>query len=143
MLTPHIVRMPNILESNMRGLYTGSETIPRLRTSTNVPTVGTTEPPAVPAGQPPAVNPAPGATGNVPPAVTPPAVTAVPPAANLQPTNAVLSFAPSPITLSANGPTTVSVTVNGNDLSGADLTFAFDPAMFRIREMTRRRVPGP
>ena len=135
MLTPHIVRMPNILESNMRGLYTGSETIPRLRTSTNVPTVGTTEPPAVPAGQPPAVNPAPGATGNVPPAVTPPAVTAVPPAANLQPTTAVLSFAPSPITLSANGPTTVSVTVNGNDLSGADLTFAFDPAMFRIREI--------
>src|SRR5439155_26396662 len=30
MLTPHIVRMPNILEANMRGLYTGSETIPRL-----------------------------------------------------------------------------------------------------------------
>ena len=47
----------------------------------------------------------------------------------------MLSFAPSPITLSANGPTTVSVTVNGNDLSGADLTFAFDPAMFRIREI--------
>jgi len=135
MLTPHIVRMPNILESNMRGLYTGSETIPRLRTGTNVPTFGTTEPPAVPAGQPPAVIPAPGATGNVPPAVAPPAVAAVPPAANLQPTNAVLSFAPSPITLSANGPTTVSVTVNGNDLSGADLTFAFDPAMFRIREI--------
>jgi general secretion pathway protein D len=135
MLTPHIVRMPNILEANMRGLYTGSETIPRLRTSTNVPTVGTTEPPAVPAGQPPAVNPAPGATGNVPPAVTPPAATTVPPATNVQPTNAVLSFAPSPITLSVNGPTTVSVTVNGNDLSGADLMFAFDPAMFRIREM--------
>jgi len=134
MLTPHIVRMPNILEANMRGLYTGSETIPRLRTSTNVPTVSTTEA-AVPAGQPPAVNPAPGATGNVPPAVGPPAVTAVPPATNIQPTNAVLSFAPSPITLSPNGPATVSVTVNGNDLSGADLTFAFDPAIFRIREI--------
>jgi hypothetical protein len=37
--------------------------------------------------------------------------------------------------LSPNGPTTVSVTVNGNDLSGADLTFSFDPALFRIREM--------
>ena len=135
MLTPHIVRMPNILESNMRGLYTGSETIPRLRTSPAVPAIGATVPTPVPPGQPPAVSPVPGAAGNAPPAATPPAVTVVPPAANVQPTNATLSFAPSPITLSANGPTTVSVTVNGNDLSGADITFAFDPAMFRIREM--------
>jgi general secretion pathway protein D len=135
MLTPHIVRMPNILEANMRGLYTGSETIPRLRTTSSVPAIGAPAPTEVPPGQPPAVNPVPGGAGNLPPAVTPPAATTVPPATNVQPTNAVLSFAPSPITLSVNGPTTVSVTVNGNDLSGADLTFAFDPAMFRIREM--------
>ena len=135
MLTPHIVRMPNILEANMRGLYTGSETIPRLRTSPNVPAIGATDATALPPGQPPAVSPVPGAAGNAPPAATPPIVTGAPAATNLQPTNALLSFAPSPITLSANGPTTVSVTVNGNDLSGADLTFAFDPAMFRIREM--------
>src|SRR5437867_8724801 len=31
MLTPHILRMPNISAVNLRGLYTGSETIPRLR----------------------------------------------------------------------------------------------------------------
>src|SRR5215469_5412754 len=31
MLTPHILRMPNITALNMRGLNTGSETIPRLR----------------------------------------------------------------------------------------------------------------
>jgi general secretion pathway protein D len=31
MLTPHILRMPNIREANMRGLDTGSETIPRLQ----------------------------------------------------------------------------------------------------------------
>src|SRR5215467_7185218 len=30
-LTPHILRMPNIQEANMRGLNTGSETIPKLR----------------------------------------------------------------------------------------------------------------
>jgi general secretion pathway protein D len=135
MLTPHIVRMPNILEANMRGLYTGSETIPRLRTSPNVPAIGATGATAPPPGQPPAVSPVPGAAGNAPPAATPPIVTGAPSATNLQPTNALLSFAPSPITLSANGPTTVSVTVNGNDLSGADLTFTFDPAMFRIGEM--------
>src|SRR5262245_51468099 len=33
MLTPHIIRMPNIKEVNMRGLATGSESTPRLRTS--------------------------------------------------------------------------------------------------------------
>src|SRR5262245_6542534 len=33
MLTPHILRMPNIREINMRGLNTGTESIPRLRTT--------------------------------------------------------------------------------------------------------------
>jgi general secretion pathway protein D len=135
MLTPHIVRMPNVLEANMRGLYTGSETIPRLRASPSVPAIGGTIPTPTPPGQPPAVSPVPGAAGNALPFPAPPAVTVLPPAANLQPTNAALGFAPSPITLSPNGPTTVSITVNGNDLAGADMTFAFDPAMFRIREM--------
>src|SRR6185436_8393743 len=36
MLTPHILRMPNIQEINMRGLNTGSETIPRLRAPANI-----------------------------------------------------------------------------------------------------------
>src|SRR5499427_9395596 len=40
MLTPHIIRMPNITALNMRGLYTGSETIPRLRARPGVATVG-------------------------------------------------------------------------------------------------------
>src|SRR5437773_2717842 len=46
MLTPHILRMPNITATNMRGLYTGSETIPRLRATTNNVTVGSQNPPA-------------------------------------------------------------------------------------------------
>ena len=113
MLTPHIVRMPNIVEANMRGLYTGSETIPRLRTSPSAPAISTTASPVS----------------------APQAVTVLPPPADLQPANAMLSFVPSPITLSPNGPTTVNVIVNGTDIAGADITFAFDPASFRIREM--------
>src|SRR5207248_8833575 len=75
MLTPHILRMPNITATNMRGLYTGSETIPRLRASPNVPAIGSPAPtpgaPAPgtpPAAQPPAAQP----PGGQPPAVTPP-----------------------------------------------------------------------
>src|SRR5205085_12148025 len=49
MLTPHILRMPNITASNMRGLYTGSETIPRLRATTTNATVASYNPPAPPA----------------------------------------------------------------------------------------------
>src|SRR3989454_773201 len=61
MLTPHIVRMPAITETNMRGLYTGSETAPRLR-SQRLPAIGgqspsTAAPPAAPAGQTPAPTP--------------------------------------------------------------------------------------
>lgn len=134
MLTPHIVRMPNIMEVNMRGLYTGSETIPRLRTSPAVAAIGTTAPTPVSPGQPPAVSPVPGAAATPPPS-TPPAVTVTPPPADQQAANATLSFAPSPITLSRGGPTTVNVIVNGNDIAGADITFAFDPAAFRISEM--------
>src|SRR5207302_11221195 len=55
MLTPHIIRMPNITANNMRGLYTGSETIPRLRTSPNVPAIGSPAPQGTapaPAGTP-------------------------------------------------------------------------------------------
>src|SRR2546426_6041184 len=61
MLTPHILRMPNITATNMRGLYTGSETIPRLRTSPAVPAIGPPSPtPGTPApGAPPAPQPPP------------------------------------------------------------------------------------
>jgi general secretion pathway protein D len=136
MLTPHIVRMPNVLEANMRGLYTGSETIPRLRVSPEVAAIGATTPVTARPGIPPAVSPIPNAPGNTPPPATPPVVTTVPPpATNAQPTNAALGFAPTPIRLSPSGPTTVSVTVEGNDISGTDITFAYDPDMFRIREM--------
>jgi general secretion pathway protein D len=135
MLTPHIVRMPNVVEANMRGLYTGSETIPRLRDSPAVPAIGSPAPTPAPPAQPPAVSPVPGATGNAPPTPAPPIVTVTPPTTNPQQTTAAVDFVPSPIELSPNGGAIVSVTVDGSDISGADLTFAFDPTMFRIREM--------
>ena len=63
MLTPHILRMPNIQEVNMRGLNTGSEMITRLRTPSALGL----------SSQPPAGTPATPAPGTPPAATTTPA----------------------------------------------------------------------
>src|SRR3989454_9035623 len=81
MLTPHILRMPNISAGNLRGLYTRSETIPRPPASPEVPAIGAPSPtPGTPApGAPPAPQP---------PAAQPPAPTPPPPGAPAAPPNA-------------------------------------------------------
>src|SRR6185503_8584156 len=134
MLTPHIVRMPNITEINMRGLYTGSETIPRLRPNASVPAIGaeTSPTPGTPLGQPPAATPLPPGTPAVPPAAIPGAQVAPP---EPRPTNAAVTFAPSPVTLPAGGPTAVNIVVNGNDIFAADLTLSYDPMSLTVREV--------
>src|SRR6266567_5640994 len=150
MLTPHIVRMPAITETNMRGLYTGSETAPRLR-SQRLPAIGgqspsTAAPPASPAGQTPAPTPVAPGTPATPPAAGPPgaappaappqaAVAPAPPPTEPQPTNTSVTFLPSPVTLTATGPTLVNITVTGNNIFGADLTLSYDPMSFTIREV--------
>jgi len=138
MLTPHIVRMPDITATNLRGLYTGSETIPRLRTSLNVPAIGSPAPtpPASAPGTPPAAQPPAGQ----PPAVTPRAAgtPATPP--NTQPqaqrqTNSTAAFVPSAITLPPAGTATLNIVGNGMDFFGVDLTLAFEPGAVEIREI--------
>ncbi len=143
MLTPHILRMPNITATNMRGLYTGSETIPRLRVNPNVPALGSPAPTAPPAAPTLAAPPAP--AGPAGPAVQPPAVTPVPPGTpatppNTQPqaqrqTNSTLGFAPSPVVLPPAGPTTLNIVGNGMDFFAVDLTLSFEPGAVNIREV--------
>ena len=129
MLTPHILRMPNIQESNMRGLNTGSESIPRLRpNSTSGGAQG-----SVPA--PSTVPATPAAPGAPAPTPAPP-----PPAANIPPpvqrqTNSTVSFSPSPLTLPSAGTATVNIVGNGNDFYGVDLAIAFEPGAFNVREV--------
>jgi general secretion pathway protein D len=126
MLTPHILRMPNIQEVNMRGLNTGSETIPRLRTSLGV-------------GQPPIGSPATSqaATGPAAPAPVPPVpVAPVPnPPVPQRATNSTVSFSPSPVTLPATGTATVNIVGNGTDFYAVDLTLSFDPGVFNVNEV--------
>jgi general secretion pathway protein D len=145
MLTPHILRMPIITETNLRGLNTGSESYPRLRSNTSPNGTGGTSAipapvvpvPAVPgaaAPNPAGPVPVPAVPGN-PPAPQPPAT---PP--NTQPqavrtTNSTIAFSPTPITLPPTGTATVNIVGNGTDFYGVDLTLQFEPGAFNIREI--------
>jgi general secretion pathway protein D len=120
MLTPHIIRMPKITELNMRGLPTGTELNPRLR-APGAPD-GAPEAPPVP---PPAA--VPGVSRPLPEAPQPP-----PP--EPRPTNASLSFAPSPVAL-AGAATPLNVSLTGDNIFGVDLTFSFDPQAIKINEI--------
>jgi general secretion pathway protein D len=138
MLTPHILRMPNIREANMRGLNTGSETIPRLRNpAITVPAPSSAIP--APAGGPPApVNPVPPANVPAPPPQNQSAAPVAPP--NTQPqalrqTASTVAFSPSPITLPQTGTATVNIVGNGSDFYGVDLTLSYEPGAFNIREI--------
>ncbi len=114
MLTPHIVRMPDITEEDVRGVIVGGENNLRLRPDYGVPAPL----PLAPAPRPPApVNPS-------------SAVPAAPPA----PTTAALSF-PAPVTLTAQGETPVNVAINGPNILGTELKLSFDPAAFTIKDV--------
>jgi general secretion pathway protein D len=134
MLTPHILRMPNIQEVNMRGLNTGSETIPRLRSTASLGT-GAQPPAGTPrssAAAPNAVTPAPTTPQAPTPAPAPPPNT--PPVAE-RTTNSNVTFAPSPVTLPATGTAMVNIVGNGTDFYGVDLTLSFQPGAFNVKEV--------
>ena len=130
MLTPHILRMPNIQEMNLRGLNTGSENSPRLRNPASLG-IGT-QPEDAGA---PAPTPAAPTTTAAPPATTPPPAAQTTPPQALRTTNSAISFSPAPITLPTTGTATVNILGNGNDFYGVDLTLAFDPGAISIREV--------
>jgi general secretion pathway protein D len=118
MLTPHIVRMPDISEDDIKGIIVGSETNLRLRADYGSPTPLPLAPQQRPA------TPAPGA-GAIPP------VPSAPPA----PTTATVAFAPAPVTLAPQGQTAISMSINGPNILGTDLTLSFDPAAFSIKDV--------
>ena len=115
MLTPHIVRMPDITEDDIRGVIVGSETNPRLR-----PDYGNGA--ALPLPPPP--QPAAPATGA---SVAPAALSAGGPAK--------VAFAPGPVTLAPAGQTPVNLAISGPNILGTELTLSFDPAAFSIKDV--------
>jgi general secretion pathway protein D len=117
MLTPHIVRMPDITEEDLRGIIIGSETNLRMRPDYGSPT-------ALPLPAQPARPPAASVIPPVPTAPPAPAAAAT----------ATVAFA-SPVTLSPGGPTAVNVSINGPNILGTDLTLSYDPAAFSIKDV--------
>ena len=126
MLTPHILRMPNISETNLRGLATGSETIPKLRANPATRAPGEQTP------APAAAAPAAPAT---PPAAAPAPAPAAPSPQPLRQTNSSVAFSPSPVTLPATGTATLNFVGSGDDFYAADLTLSFEPGAVTIREV--------
>jgi general secretion pathway protein D len=142
MLTPHILRMPNIQVANLRGLNTGSETSPRLRNAASLgfgsqPATGAPAPTTPGTATAPAPGAAPGAPAATPAAAAaqPPAAAANTPAAPQRTTNSTVAFSPSPVTVPAAGAATLNIVGNGTDFYGVDLTLSFTPGAFAIREV--------
>jgi general secretion pathway protein D len=134
LLTPHIVRMPDLTRENLLGLNIGTEVNTRLRLGA---TPGLT---ATPSERP--VTAAPLAPGTqrppLPPGVTvgqQPAPPAPAPGPEPRPTNATVTFTPNPIALAAGQTTPVNIMVNGDNIYSVDLTIAFDPSAVRIQDI--------
>jgi general secretion pathway protein D len=133
LLTPHIVRMPDITEDDLRGIYIGTEANTRLR---NAPVmVGSQNPPAplgVPGSGAAAARPLPpGVTvGTTTPPPPPPAPPPTP-----RTTTSTVSFSPATITLPPGQATPVNITVTGDNVFAADLTLSFDPSSVKIQDI--------
>ncbi len=139
-LIPHIVRAPEITETNMRGVASGSDTVVKLnyrRREVPVPAAVVAAPPAaVPA--PPA--PVATAPADTPPAPPPPGVPAAPPAtappAQLGRTPAAVTFSPPRAEGQLGSAITVSMMVeNASDLFSAPFKINFDPKIVRLNDV--------
>lgn len=125
MLTPHIIHMPEITADDMRALDIGTVTTPRLP-SLSVPGPNATEPPAPKPSTPAPVQPGFGAP--VQPTTANPVSTV--------PATATISFPAGQGAMATQKASTVTIAVNGTDISGADLTLSFDPASISISQIT-------
>lgn len=140
-MVPHIVRSNEVTETNLKGIESGTEQVPRLHYA--VPA----HPPVVeiqPQGPPPAAPPATAVTPGPVPATVPapvpvplpaPPVTA-PPATAEPSTNApplALSFSPSAVETSVGSTVTVTLRAeNAADLVGASSQFKYDPKVLQM-----------
>jgi general secretion pathway protein D len=163
-LIPHIVRAPEIDDTNTKVIASGSETNVRLNYSAPKPVEAPPQPQAaqpsaaqpapvpvpvpVPGAPAPEVVPAipgvnappvtgPGATHAQPPATAPPAPSAKPETQRPS-APATVKFVPSQLSAPLNGAVTVSLMVdNANDLASAPLVVHFDPKILRLNDVLR------
>jgi general secretion pathway protein D len=146
-LVPRVVRMPEWTRANLRGLYSGTETLPAARREMDVkaptanPAPRATAPapisqvlPATPVSD---TNPGPGAeSGTIAgaPEDNSPFVSVAQPAS--QPSAPKLRFQPSTLNLSPGQTATVGIVVeNVNDLFSVPMLLQYNPAVISIEEV--------
>jgi general secretion pathway protein D len=155
-LIPHVVRAPEITETNMRGVASGSDTVVRLNyapkrpptpavgAAAPVPTPVTPSPTAPPATAPPMTAPPapPGPAATTPPATAPPPGVPKPPQAAAPaaqaPTGppASITFSPARAEEQLGGAITVSMIVdNVKDLFTIPFRVKFDPKIVRLNDV--------
>jgi len=131
-VTPHIIRIPNITAENLRSIASGSDTNPEIRLESVVMTpnlpaqAGANGPtPAAPAGAPAIPGAAPGAAA--PGAATPQA----------QPSAmGELGFEPAAATIKVGETTTIGVSVkNAQDLYSVPMLIQYDPKVVSIEDV--------
>jgi general secretion pathway protein D len=139
MLTPHIVRVPNVTAENMCGLITGVFAQPTFRGfegDCGVPPRGVGIAVVPGAGgdkSSTVVVPGTAQRGNPPGTVIPPVTPNPADVTRTAPPTTNITFAPSTLTLSSDMPSNLNLNINGGpNLSGAELTFEYDPAAFSI-----------
>jgi general secretion pathway protein D len=144
MITPRIVRMSNVTVENMCGYNTGNFAQPKMKGidgTCGTPTVprgtgtGTPPPQAPPPPAPAGAGGARGAVTNPPPPLVPPAPAVVPPVIRDAPAATNITLSPVALTLTSDATANVNINIAGaQNLSGAELTFQFDPAAFSIED---------
>jgi general secretion pathway protein D len=139
-VTPHIIRIPNITAENIRSIASGTDTNPEIHLESVVMT-----PPLPAAGQGAPAGPAAGTAAAQPQGAAPATQTPAPAAPNTTtsaqqqaPASAmgVLAFEPSTVSLKAGETTTVGVVVqNAQDLYSIPLLMQYDPKVISIEDV--------
>ncbi len=136
-VTPHIIRIPNITAENLRGIASGTDTNPEIRLESVVMT------PPLPAGANGAsAAAAAGTQGATAPAAAPGAQVPGAPAATNAPASGAqtpmgqLAFEPATVALKAGETTTVGVVVQGaQDLYSIPMLMQYDPKVISVEDV--------
>jgi len=132
-LTPRVVRMPNITTENLRSIATGTDQNPQVHFVEDASTPSIPVPPPSTQPKQSAVPPPQGVpvVGTIPPTATAPPVMPVTPAGP-----ATLRFEPGTISLKPGDTTTVGIVVeNVKDLSSIPLLLQYNPAVISVEEV--------
>lgn len=138
-LTPRIVRLPEIRAENLRSLSTGTETNVQVRREEEAFTAPSAQQPQPPAAQTPAATQPPGSEPARRPEVPARPGTTPPSEAPPQPIEgrpAFLRFAPERTRLTVGGTATVGVIIeNAEDLFSIPLLLQYDPKVISVEEV--------